>query len=81
MRKVVGLITGILFTIIGFPKAASMLGVSSYAATKAVDAIMMGLSIWSVLGIVAVSGGTMAVVWYGVRSLIKRAGRRAAIAW
>lgn len=70
-----------IFLIPDAPHAASMLGVSTYAATKVVDAIMAGMSIWALLGIVAVSGGTMAVVWFGVKEMIKKVGRKVAISW
>lgn len=70
-----------VFLIPDAPHAASMLGVSTYAATKVVDAIMAGMSIWALLGIVAVSGGTMAVVWFGVKEMIKKVGRKVAISW
>lgn len=77
MKKMVIILLGcIIVSVVGAPYAASMLGVSTYAATKVVDAIMAGMSIWAVAGIVAVSGGAMGVVWYGVKSLIKRVGRR-----
>lgn len=65
----------------GLPQAASMLGVSSYAATKVVDAIMAGLSVWSIIALVATSAGSMAVVMATVKVLIKKVGRKAAIAW
>ncbi|MCW6675841.1 uberolysin/carnocyclin family circular bacteriocin [Aerococcaceae bacterium NML160702] len=67
--------------VVVMPNAASMLGVSTYAATKVVDAIMLGMSIWAIIGLVAVSGGAVAAVWWGVKELVKRVGRRAAIAW
>lgn len=65
----------------GMPHAASMLGVSSYAATKVVDAILMGLSVWSILALVAVSGGALAVVMASIKTLVVRVGKKAAIAW
>ncbi|MFV0380838.1 MAG: hypothetical protein ACK5KR_01180 [Breznakia sp.] len=40
----------------GLPNAASMLGVSTYATTRIVDSIMVGMSIWSVLGLLSSKG-------------------------
>ncbi|MBS4750910.1 circular bacteriocin, circularin A/uberolysin family [Granulicatella sp. zg-ZJ] len=77
--SVIMLILGIFFVVT--PDAASMLGVNTYAAMKIVDAIMAGMSIWSIIGLVAVSGGALAVVWFGVKELIQRVGKKAAIAW
>lgn len=65
----------------GTPLAAGMLGVSTYAATNIVNAIMAGMSIWSIIGLFAVSGGAMAVVFAGVKRLISTIGKKAAVAW
>lgn len=77
--SIVMLTLGVVFVVT--PDAASMLGVNTLAAAKMVDAIMAGMSIWSVFGLFAVSGGALAVVWFGVKELIKRVGKKAAIAW
>lgn len=83
MKKTLFLASILLVSLIyvGVPNAASMLGVNTYAATKVVDAIMAGMSLWSIIGLIAVSGGTLAFAWYGIKTAIYKFGRRTAIAW
>ena len=63
------------------PLASSMLGVSTYAATKIVDAIMAGMSVWTILALIATSGGTAGIAVGTIKIMIKRLGRKTAIAW
>lgn len=83
MKKTLFLASILLVSLIyvGVPNAAGMLGVNVNAAAKVVDAIMAGMSIWSIIGLVAVSGGTLAIAWYGIKEAINRFGRRTAVVW
>lgn len=63
------------------PQVAGMLGVSTYAAKKIVDAIMTGASIWTVVSLLIVSGGSAAVAWAAAKAFIKRFGASTAVAW
>lgn len=83
MKKTVFLASILLVSLIyvGVPNVVGMLGVNVKAAGAVVDAIMAGMSIWSIIGLVAVSGGTLAVAWYAVKEAVNRFGRKAGIAW
>lgn len=71
------MITG-LFQI---PQVASMLGVSTYAAQKIVDAIFIGASIWKIVSLIVACGATFAFGMLMVKKLTKALGRAAAVAW
>lgn len=83
MKKTVFLASILLVSLIyvGVPNAAAMLGVNVKAAGAVVDAIMAGMSIWSIIGLVAVSGGTLAVAWYAIKEAANRFGRKVALGW
>jgi|GEM_PF-2798972 len=83
MKKMIvaGLLLSLPVVFGGFPNAAAMLGVSATAAGKVIDAIMIGMSIWAILGLVLVSGGALAAVIASARALIVRIGKKATIAW
>lgn len=71
----VGMIT------VSVPNLAGMLGVSHYAARKVVDAIFLGLSFWTILGLIVAGGGVMAIGLGLMKSVVKRLGKKAATVW
>jgi len=84
MHKVVKTMLALLFVSlvsVSLPHAVGMLGVSVYAATKLVDAVMMGASIYTIIGLIVISGGAAGVAIGGIRYMIGRFGRRVAINW
>lgn len=64
-----------------FPQVAGMLGVSTYAAKRIVDAIMAGASVWTIITLIAVSGGSAALAWTAIKAFVKRFGAATATAW
>ena len=54
----------------GSMQLASMLGISSYAAKKVIDILLMAWNIWSVIGIIAAITGVGAI-GYGVLATAK----------
>ena len=64
-----------------FPQVAGMLGVSTYAAKRIVDAIMAGASVWTIITLIAVSGGSAALAWGAIKAFVKRFGAATATAW
>ncbi|MFV0498557.1 MAG: circular bacteriocin, circularin A/uberolysin family [Bacilli bacterium] len=84
MRKIFIIpIFALLFVIAvyGFPFVSSMLGVSTYAAKKIVDAIFIGAGFWTIVGLIAAGGGVAAIGMGFLRYMTKRLGRKATIAW
>lgn len=65
----------------GLPNAAGMLGVSTHAASKIVDAIFAGMSIWTIAGLIIASGGAAGVAMLIVKKGVQTLGRKAAITW
>lgn len=82
MKKFMFLASAFVFMLTpAMPQVSAMLGVSSYAAKRIVDAIMAGASVWTLVSLLIVSGGSLAVAWALVKQFIKRFGAKAAIAW
>lgn len=79
MKKIFGIVSVLICLIaISMPNLVALLGVSTYAAKKIVDAIMAAMSIWSIIGLLAVSGGSAAVAFLIAKSAIKKFGRKIA---
>lgn len=63
------------------PNVVAMLGVGSYAATKVVDAIFLGLSTVQIIGIIATGGGSIVLGLALLKTLTKKLGKKAAISF
>ncbi|MFD2696119.1 uberolysin/carnocyclin family circular bacteriocin [Sporolactobacillus shoreicorticis] len=80
-------VLGLAFTLFhGFntPYLASTLGISSYAAKKAIDIISTASSIYAIIGLIAaiVGGGGIGVgILFTAKALIKKFGKKYAAAW
>lgn len=82
MKKFMLLTTSFaLIFVTSLPQVAGMLGVSTYAAKRIVDAVMAGASVWTIISLMAISGGSAALAWTAVRAFIKRFGAATATAW
>jgi len=84
MRKIVKMMFA--FVIVSFvagtmPNVVGMLGVSNYAATRVVDAILAGASAWTILSLIAAGGGALAIGLGLFKEIVKRVGRNVAIGW
>lgn len=83
MKKL--LFVTLLFILCAFagdiPQVAGMLGISIEASRKVVNAIADGATIWTVVALVAASGGSAAIAWGLVKSAIVKFGRKVAITW
>lgn len=81
VKKFICVILSFSFVLLLLPSATGMLGVSSYAATKIVDAVYHGLGVWMIIGLIITGGGFMAIAIASFRRLVKKFGRRVAIAF
>lgn len=63
------------------PNLTGMLGLSTYTARRVVDAIMAGAAIWTILSLLLISAGSVAIALATVKFFVKRVGRHAAISW
>jgi len=79
--KAVFIVVVMSIVVIDVPQAASMLGVSTYAAGKVVDAIVMGSSVVTIIALILASGGSAGIAIAGIKYMIKTFGRKTAIAW
>ena len=77
-------IASLLFLTLTTPELASTLGVSNYAAKKAIDIISTAGNVAAIVGLIgAVTGaGVIGVgILYTAKRLIKRFGKKYATAW
>jgi len=63
------------------PEITAYMGIPTYAAQKVVDAIFYGASAWTIISLIIMSGGFMAIGYYTLRKLVIDRGKAVAIAW
>lgn len=73
-----------LFLVLATPNLASTLGISSYAAKKAIDIIAAAGDVAAIVGLIAAITGAGAIgtgILWTAKSLIKKYGKGYAASW
>ncbi|WP_010632937.1 uberolysin/carnocyclin family circular bacteriocin [Sporolactobacillus vineae] len=84
---VMAAVLGLAFTLFyafSTPYLASTLGISTYAAKKAIDLISAASSIYAIIGLIAAiagGGGIGIGILFTAKALIKKFGKKYAAAW
>ncbi len=63
------------------PQVAAMLGVGSYAATRVVDAIFLGLGTAKIIALILTCGASITFGLAMLKGLTKKLGKKAAISF